>query len=225
MWGRVLGLSIVPSVPLALVSATEQNSDKAQIYALAAFAVAGISIAVHYAATIRPVRTIEAVRSEVLHAMVLPIIEAFRDQGLKMRSNVMMPRRWWIRRYFCFVWSHAMLDQPDVGIRIPITSGVAGACYAEKRPILAGPEKLKELHPTLPKQVQPLTSDVAVILAVPVFEPPKADGNQSGRILGILSLDSRDPNAYEYLADGQNYRAVQKHMDGLAALAAKLFSA
>jgi hypothetical protein len=75
----------------------------------------------------------------------------------------------------------------------------------------------------LSERIKSATRDLQVVMSFPVYEPA-TKGLQSGRILGVLNLDSKSPNAYDLLTNPANIDQVKQAMQTTAEIAARFFA-
>jgi hypothetical protein len=114
-----------------------------------------------------------------------------------------------------------MENQPDVNLVFSLGQGVTGKCFEEKRPIYATPEAIKDGF-RFPPRLRPLTSDLQAIISYPIYEPFQK-GRQSGRLVGVVNLDSKTKDAYVILTEDGTRSVVDQKMKELAALIGQVY--
>lgn len=182
------------------------------------------TLLIEYRTTIRPALHVARVRHVVLTQFSAKLLDSLRDRGLVVRMNLMVPywslRHVWPRRFFRIVWSQGMEDQPDVDLRLPIAHGVVGECFRTKVPVFASRQDL-ERH-RFPKKHQGAVRDLQAVCAYPVYEPARSQNQQSGRILGVLNLDSKTPGLFGVGAEPQVMSGLDEKLRELAQIAGHL---
>ena len=115
-----------------------------------------------------------------------------------------------------------MENQPDVNLIFPISGGVSGQCMRNRQPVYADPKALAE-YP-LPGEARSRTRHLQAVLSFPVFEPAGKSGIQSGKILGVLNLDSSTANAYDLLTGQEVLDQINQVMQITASIAGRFFN-
>ncbi len=115
-----------------------------------------------------------------------------------------------------------MDNQPDVNIVFPINQGIQGECLLRKRPIYAPAVKAGTGF-RFPKRLLPQAIDIEAFISYPIYEPPRAGQRQSGKLIGVFTLDSKTPNAYALLIDVAIRATVHEKMEGIAILIGRIY--
>lgn len=226
MWFSVVLRSVLASFSLAAGGAAARLGDEARfaIYMAAAGTVFLGYLVLEYRAVIRPALHVSRVRNPVLRVLATQLLAHIQQQGVTPRMNLQVPfrpLRWlWCRRFFKILWFQGMENHPDVNLELPIRCGVVGECFRTKRPAVVGPQQLRNLLPNLPDKARSLVQDLQAVICFPVYEPPRRSGRQSGRLLGVLCLDSKTANAFAVLAAPPTFDVIQERMDELSRIAA-----
>lgn len=110
-----------------------------------------------------------------------------------------------------------MENHPDVNIRFPLVYGVAGECFRTKRPVYVDLVKASDKF-RLPLHLNHRTEHLTAIFSYPIYEPKKK-GHQSGRLLGVLNLDSEARHAYTAFRTGRMFSVIDERMKKLAVIA------
>jgi hypothetical protein len=187
--------------------------------------VFGVTFASEFATGISPARKLDEAAPIIMDEFAAPLMDLLRGRNLKPRMNVLIPKRtwrWlWFRRYFRVEWSLGMENHPDVNIQFPLTSGVAGECFRTKRPAFANMAQIGQ-NLRLPPHVERHTAHLKAIFSYPIYEPKKR-GHQSGRLLGVLNLDSEVRHAYNALTSQRMLGIVDEEMKKIAIMAGLFF--
>jgi hypothetical protein len=188
--------------------------------------VAGITFVVEYLTNIRPTRHWREVVPVIIDEITTSFVDFLRDTvGVHPRMHIMIPRRtwrWcWAHRYFVMWWSRGLENQPDVNITFPVGQGVVGECYRQKIPIYAPPEALGEGY-RFPGHLRPLIRDLQAIICYPIYEP-RQRGRQSGKLIGVLTLDSKTPNAYTLLTSDAHLPGINQRMERIAIVVGQIY--
>jgi uncharacterized protein YggT (Ycf19 family) len=192
-----------------------------------ASSVVGLTVLIEYFTSIRPAKHWEEVHPVILSQLAAPFLEFLRNEcKIVPRINILVPSRtyhflWIYRGYFTVWWSAGMDNQPDVNISFPVWHGVSGECYRAKIPIYA-PLKAVENEYKFPKRLRPLTSGIQAIISYPIYESPRK-GKQSGKLIGVINLDSKTPNTYNILTEDKARAVVDERMQGLAMLIGQIY--
>jgi hypothetical protein len=215
----------VASYAVAIAIHYVRDTASVEIYSIAGLGVLVLILTDEYFTEVRPAKRIEELAPITLDGLVDPLISQLKDNSVVVRVNLMMAcRTWrwcWTRRYFCMKWYRGMENQPDVNIIFPVGKGISGQCFQTKRPVYANPAALAQ-YP-LPKRISLLTQHLQAVLSFPVFEPPGKRGIQSGRLLGVLNLDSQTPNAYDLLTSQAVLDQINQIMQTTASIAGRFF--
>jgi hypothetical protein len=196
------------------------------LYAAIGGAVALITFTVEYYGNIKPAQEFEEVAPVLMDACSLPFMDFVKGTGINARLNVMLPVRTWrwfgLRRYFAIRWSAGMENQPDVNIKFPISYGVAGECLRRKRTILANSDALASPKYALPKRIRHHADQTQVIWSQPIYEPIRR-GRQSGKLIGVLNLDSTSRHAYNLFVAQRMSTRINEQMGKIAVIASHIF--
>ena len=185
-----------------------------------------LTLAIEYLTNVRPAKHWEDIYPVILTQFTAPLVEFLKNERkVTPRINIMIPIRtfrWlWLRRYF-FIWgSVGMENQPDVNIVFPVSHGVTGECFRARIPIYATPEALKGNY-KFPRHLRPLTEGIQAIISYPIYEPARK-GRQSGRLIGVINLDSKTANAYSLLTEEATRAVIDEKMQGLAVLIGQIY--
>lgn len=178
-----------------------------------------LTLTIEYFAEIRPARHWEDVRPIILSEVTDALFEFMEnDVQIVPRMNIMVPKRtwrWiWTCRYFVIRWCRGMEYQPDVNIKFPIKYGVVGECFKRKESVLAPPDALSEDY-SFPLTLRAYTKDIQAIISYPIYCPPER-GRQSGKLIGVLTLDSKTSGAYVHLTKDEVFPVLHEKMERLA---------
>lgn len=206
-----VGLSVFPQMALRL-------------HLLLGAGVGILTLSIEYFTNIRPTRHWQEVAPFIVDEITAPFLDFLKEQQLTPRLNVMVPRRtWrgaWVRRYFTIWWARGMENQPDVNITFPVGQGATGECFRRKAPIYAPPVALGTGY-HFPRSLLPLVKDIEAIICYPIYEPPRG-GRQSGRLIGVLTLDSKTPGAYSLLTSDKLRPIVHERMEKIAIFVSRI---
>jgi hypothetical protein len=113
-----------------------------------------------------------------------------------------------------------MENQPDSNISFPASCGVSGQCFDDGNLRLMESSGIDK-YP-LPKRIAKKVKGLKLqaVFCVAVYEPAKGK-KQSGKRIGVLNLDSRDPRAYAVINGKRN--EINKQMELLAGVAALIY--
>ena len=109
-----------------------------------------------------------------------------------------------------------MEGRPDAGMIFPIGQGITGRCFRTKRPVYYNRAQAAQTPCHLPRRLRLLTADLQYIVAFPIFEPRRG-GRESGRLRGVLTLDSTAPHAGTVLTSQDIQPLVETGMRVIAA--------
>lgn len=230
MWRPVVLKGLLSSLSIVvagfLVVYGNDQTTKLWIYGLAAFGLfVGYSY-LEYRTFIRPALHVSKIRGGVLKVLAGPLLIYVRQVEPTARMNLMVlsrPVRWLgCRKFFKVLWFDGMENHPDVNIEIPIRLGVVGECFRDGKPVIAGPEQIGQHSAKMGKTLKKHLQDPKVILAFPVYEPPRSSGRQSGRRVGVLNLDASAAGAYEKLTEKDTFPKIDGRMQELAKIAGLL---
>lgn len=186
-----------------------------------------LAIAQEYFSGSRPIKRLFEIAPISMDAAAAPIIQKFKDSGIDVRMNLQKPTRmarWlWCRRYFKVHWSINMFGKPDVDISYPVRYGISGLCLDKKDAIIAPPKTIK-LHAVPEKYLKGcINPDLfTAIFSYPVYALAK-EGRQSTKLVGVLSVDTQTPDAYNTFSDRDFLASVTPYVQQLAELAARLY--
>lgn len=215
----------VASYVVAVVLKDVPQDDQVAVYVVAGSVIFLIILVDEYWTAVRPSKKIEELAPITLDGLVDRLISDLKKSGVTARVNLLMIERvwWWlwIRKFFRMRWHKGMENQPDVDIRFPIAYGVSGQCVRDKQLVIAGNEAVGKF--SLPGRRNELTKQLQVILSFPVYEPARRYGIQSGRIVGVLNLDSSTPNAYNLITRQDTLDQINRIMETAAAIAGRFF--
>jgi hypothetical protein len=216
----------VASYVVAVVLRDVPDDEETLVYITAGFVVFVIILADEYWTAVRPAKRVQELAPITLDGLVDPLISQLKANGVTARVNLMMMERTWrwlgFRRYFRMKWHKGMENQPDVNLFFPVSYGVSGQCVRDKQPIYAGSEAVGKF--SLPGKADKLTRHLEAILSFPVFEPAGKNGMQSGKVLGVLNLDSSTPNAYDLLTGQAVLDQINQVMQTTASIAGRFFN-
>ena len=137
----------------------------------------------------------------------------------------MVPGRRWrwlgLRRYFTIGWSQGIEGRPDAGMILPLGQGITGRCFRTRRPLYYNRAQAAQTTCRLPRRLRLLTADLQAIVAFPIFEPRRG-GRESGRVRGVLTLDSTAPHAGTVLTSEDIQPLVETGMGVIAAYVGRL---
>lgn len=175
-----------------------------------------------YRTLLRPSKRLAAAMPSIMTALSKNLRDTLKS-ACPIRMNLMMlyrPVRWvGLRRFLCIAWSEGMDDDPDAGIELPAGCGVVGECLRTKRSVAADEKQLAALLETIPRRRREAVSDLTAVFCFPVFEPPMGGGVQSGRLVGVLTVDSRAPGGFAKLAQAAVMDEAAPKMKELAKVA------
>lgn len=112
-----------------------------------------------------------------------------------------------------------MENQPDVKFECAATAGVAGAALESGRPALAGGSDLSGAVYGFGKRERLLTSHIQAIYSVPIYEVD-AKGEQTGRTIGVVNLDSTDKDAMDVFQEHST--ELERVLTGFAETVSKM---
>lgn len=201
-------------------------------YAISVNVTAGVVVFLvlvtdEYYTNVRPAKRIEELAPITLDGLAEPLLEQLEAGGIIARLNLMIPGRSWkwlgLLRYFKIRWSKGMRNQPDVNLSFRLRYGVTGACFRSGKPVYANPTEIRSSQYALPKSVRRHAPDLQAIFAYPVYEPPARGGTQSGKLLGVLNLDSATVGAYNTLMAANVRSQVDQAIERLADFAGRFY--
>jgi hypothetical protein len=189
--------------------------------------VAGLLLIEEIYINIRPEKRINELAPLALDGVAEPLLAQLEEAGAVGRINLMMPRRTWrwlgLRRYFKMRWSKGMDNQPDVNLSFRLKHGITGECFRTRQPVYSGPDDIRRPEFALPKHLAQQAPDLQVIFSYPVYEPARRGNPQSGKVIGVLNLDSRTPNAYDIFMEEAVFDAVHQTMQTITTIAARFY--
>jgi hypothetical protein len=205
------GLKLFPSAPL-------------WVYAAIGLAVCILTFIEQFITVVRPTRNLYEVAPLTMDDFVQPLLDMFAKYNISARMNIMIPRRSWSppwRKHFKIHWHTGMDNQPDVNISFPIELGVAGECFRTKEPVIVNARGLSSR--ALPLHIQPDISHLQFVASYPIYDPPSSKGLQSGKIIGVLNLDSSTRHAYNWVASSRVYGIFDAQMRDITVMAARFY--
>jgi hypothetical protein len=187
--------------------------------------IGGLVIAVLFAAdeyftNLRPARQLKEVGPIAMDTAAGPLIASMKAQSVDVRMSVfkvVRPPAKRFRKQFKMMWNINMTDHPDVNLSFPADLGVSGKCLKDKKPYIADETGIASLP--LPTTILDTLGDnkLKAVAACPIYEA-KRKGWQSGRVIGVLNLDSYDDHAYAlFVSSGGDITRKMKQLAGLAA--------
>jgi hypothetical protein len=200
---------------------------KPLVYAIGGTVVAGLLFVEEIYINIRPERRINELAPIALDGVAEPLLAQLKTIGAVARINLMMPTRTWrwmrLRRYFKMRWSRGMDNQPDVNLSFRLKYGITGECFRTRQPVYAGPDEIRKPEFALPRHLTGRTPDLQVIFSYPVYEVARKGHPQSGKVIGVLNLDSITPNGYNILTESAVFDATHQTMQNIATIAARFY--
>lgn len=172
---------------------------------------------------VRPAVHLKEVAPLAMDTAARQLITTFKARGIEVRMSmfrVCRPARYfWRHKYFKMMWNLNMQDNPDVNLSFPIDYGVSGNCFKTRSPQIADATGIASLP--LPDEIMSVigSNKLGAVFCCPVYERRK-NGRQSGRVIGVINLDSFDPNAYPLMVDSDN---ITNNMKQLATLCSHIF--
>lgn len=220
----VLGIvSYVVAIAVRDVSADHQTL----VYLIAGGVVFVLLLLDEWFTQIKPAKRIEELAPITLDGLAEHLLSQLKNVNVTARINLMVPcrplRGLGVLRYFKMQWSKEMINQPDVNIRFRITQGITGECFRSKRPVYADPDQIRSRPFALPTHLQSTVPSLQAIFAYPVYKPAKRGQLQSGKLIGVLNLDSTTNNAYNTVMDPQVFDGVDKSMQNIATIAGHFY--
>jgi len=221
-------LSYVVGASVQFAQASNDPKGKTvEIYLVAGLAVVALMAWEEFFSNIRPARRLEEITPLALDGFAKPLLELLDENRVRARLNFLVPVRMarflLLRRHFKIRWGNRMEDQPDVNIHFPIASGITGECYRTGQPIHAGPDELKDRRFALPGRAGRRATGLEVVFSYPIYEPPRKGGLQSGRLLGVLNLDSRTPHAYGVFMSERVFEVLDDRLRDIATLVGRFY--
>jgi hypothetical protein len=217
----------VASYAMAAFLRLVPDKDAVLVYAAAGIVVFFLLVLDEYSSSVRPAKRIAEITPITLDGLAEPLLSQLKANGVVPRLNLMMPKRTWrwcgIFRYFKIVWSCGMENQPDVNLSFRVKHGIAGECFRTRKPIYSSPDDIRRPAFALPMRIARHAPDLAVIFAYPVYEPARKGRRQSGKVIGVLNLDSTSGNAYNVLMAREVFDAVHRIMQTIATIAGRLY--
>jgi hypothetical protein len=189
-----------------------------------------LTFVVEYITGVRPARhwqeRVPDLLDDFVHAICfLDQLSETIDAPLRLRVMV-LGRRWrWLglRRYFTTGWSQGMEGRPDAGMIFPIGQGIIGRCFRTGLPVYYNRAQAAQTTCRLSRRLRLLTADLQAIIAFPIFEPRRG-GRESGRLRGVLTLDSTAPHAGTVLTSQGIHPLVETGMRVIAAYIGRLYA-
>ena len=188
------------------------------------FVLAGIEA---LGSVVSPAARLREVAPLAMDAAAAPILAALNAHGIVARMNLLRAvrtaRRLWLGRFFRMAWNTGMADSPDVNISFPVSAGISGKCYGSRQPVIAGPEEIAKFP--LPARYRRNGIEAlhyGAILSYPVYEPSR-EGLQSGKVIGVLTLDSLNPAAFPIFRNPDVIAVIEPHLRTLAGLAGRIY--
>lgn len=227
-WGTVLLKASLPTFTyLAGAGLKLFPKTDLQTFVLVTFAIFLVATLTEYRTLIIPTERWDNVVPFVADRLTDRFFHFVRERaGIEPRMNVMVPVRSacfiWLRRNFHVWWARGMDNQPDVGIKIRSGEGVVSECFKRKESVIADSKSLKLGHALCVSQ-QKLVKDLDVVVSVPIYEARIGAKNQSGRIIGVLNLDSKTPGAFKMLSnDPALLLQIKRDMEKIASVFGKI---
>ncbi|MGO8844287.1 MAG: GAF domain-containing protein [Methylocella sp.] len=177
--------------------------------------------------TIRPAARLREIAPLAMDAAAVPVDNYFKSKNIDVRMSVFksvrVARRLWCARFFRMMWNTKMDDSPDVNITFPVSHGVSGQCFTRRQLVIAGDAEIKKYK--LPEKF--MCNGIGdlkleAILCYPIYEPKK-DGRQSGKVIGVLNLDTLTPGAYATFSEQGSVREILADIQTVAGLAARIY--
>jgi hypothetical protein len=203
------------------------EADAVAVYGVAGIVVFSALVVDEYYASVRPAKRIEELAPIALDGVAEPLLAQLKANAVMARINLMIPRRTWrwlgLVRYFKMRWSKGMTNQPDVNLSFRLNQGITGACFQTGKPMYADRDQILNSSFALPDKLRRHAPDLQAIFSYPVYEPARKGKPQSGKLLGVLNLDSTSINAYTILMVTPVFDEVHANMQNIAMLAARFY--
>jgi hypothetical protein len=203
------------------------DTDAKAVYGTAGVCVLIVLLFDEYYSSVRPTKRIQELAPIALDGVAEPLLAQLKANAVAARINLMMPRRTWrwlgLVRYFKMCWSQGMANQPDVNLTFRLNKGITGACFQTRKPMYADRNQILSSSFALPEKLQRHAPDLQAIFSYPVYEPARKGKTQSGKLLGVLNLDSTSINAYTILMMTPVFDQVHANMQNIAMLAARFY--
>jgi hypothetical protein len=217
----------VGAYAVAIVIHDVPTDDVTFVYVVAGLMVLGLVVADEYCTNVRPAKRVEELAPMALDGLAEPFLSQLKTDGITARINLMIVRRtWrglWLCRYFKMAWSKGMENQPDVNISFRVRYGVTGACFRTRQPVYAAAALLKTPEFALPEGISQQIPDLQAVLSYPVYEPARKGRPQSGKLIGVLNLDSITKDAYNLIMAVGVFDQMNATMQNIAGIAARFY--
>jgi hypothetical protein len=220
----ILGIA---SYAVAMILRDVPDTDAVLVYGVAGTLVLFVLLIDEYYSSVRPAKRIFELAPIALDGVSEPLLAQLKANAVAARINLMMPSRTlrWLGlvRYFKMRWSQGMANQPDVNLSFRLNQGITGACFQNRQPIYADRDQILNGPFALPEKLRRHAPDLQAIFSYPVYEPARKGRPQSGKLLGVLNLDSTSSNAYNILMVTPVFDQVHANMQNIAMLAARFY--
>lgn len=191
------------------------------------------TLAVEYCTSVRPTRH--------WHEKVPTIIDEFIrstefleklsvEAAVTLHLRIMTPKRTWrwlgLRRYLTvWWWTQDREGRPDVGMICPVGQGVPGVCFRKNDAVFSGPSLSMHRMRRLPRPLHFFTEELKLqaSIAVPIREVER-NGRESGKVVGVLVLDSITVDAIAVLTSEEIRPIVKGGMHGIARFVGHILS-
>ena len=191
----VLGRTVPMTLALIMAVFAPDTEAKIACYATAVCIV----IVSEYFGVFKPMQNLEELRRKQLSHWLTPFVDS--AEPARIRMNVMLIRRWWLRRHFFQFFQVKMAGYPDANLHFSIHKGVCGrALKAERQEVTV--EDLrddKEDWGFTPAERARL-AHVQAVASVPLYQEVKTmRGDIRYRYFGVLNVDALDDIGIELL--------------------------
>jgi hypothetical protein len=189
-------------------------------YVIGGLTIAFLALAEEYFTNVRPRAQFRDVGPIAMDTAAGPLIASMKAQSVDVRMSVfkvVRPLKKRFQKQFRMMWNINMTDHPDVNLSFPADVGVSGKCLKDKKPYIADETGIASLP--LPATILSTLGDnkLKAVASCPIYEA-KRKGWQSGKIVGVLNLDSYDDHAYsEFVNPASDITRKMKQLAGLAA--------
>jgi hypothetical protein len=122
-----------------------------------------------------------------------------KRHGIRPRLNLMLITRPWHlfgARRVKVVWGVGMDNFPDVRFSCSLSQGVVGEALRSQKPVMLNCETADPVQFNFSQKQLAQTKHVTAIWSLPIYEVD-GKGQQTGRVIGALSLDSVAPGGFE----------------------------
>jgi hypothetical protein len=170
------------------------------------------AIGATYYANFRPLRDPASNGRLLLDTFAGQIIAYGKSKNVKLRLNILIVRRgiWFFNKSFKIAWASWNKTKdfyPDGAVSFDVEKGIAGYGYKQKIDLLVDMEEPanRDKDWGFTAEEKEAFPEHTMIWSFPIYEVNK-EGDMTGKILGMLNLDSQTRGAFKIVLTDEEFR-------------------